>query len=238
MNNPLHRQNESGNVIVFILMAVVLIGIVTAAIRSGGGERQNIDSEQLIIRAAEVRQYGSELERAVGFLLQNGVSEYDIRFAHTNASSDYGDINTNPETQVFARQGGGAQYRVPALGLQTAQSNWNFYGNSALPRVGSSRSDLVAVLPNVTPEFCAAINKGNGYAPSIIPIDPDPGCIETGDTSYFNDDDGTADTADDYGATNVIPIGTSPNEFLVPAIQGCLRCGDNSLHFFHVLIAR
>jgi hypothetical protein len=230
---------QAGNVIVFILMAVVLIGIVTAAIRSGGGESANIDSEQLAIRASEIRQYGSELERAVSFLIQKGVSEYDIRFAHANAASSYGNPATTPENQVFSRSGGAAEYRIPPLGIQTVQTNWQFYGNSALPQVGSARPELIAVLPHVTPAFCTALNIGAGYAAGTIPVDPAPGCIHAGSTYYFRNADGTANTADDYSANNIIPRGSAPNEFVVPAIQGCVRCAtDNSLHFFHVLSAR
>lgn len=227
---------QSGNVIVFILMAVVLIGIVTAAIRSGGGERANIDQEQLVIRAAEIRQHAAEFERAVAFLLQNGTSEYDIRFAHADAPSSYGNPATNPQNQVFARQGGGAAYRRPPAGIQVTPGSWQFYGNSALPQVGSSRPDLVAVLPNITADFCAEINRANGYAAGVVPTDPNPICIHTGSSAYFTNADGTPGTQDDFntGSTNVIPAGS----FIMPATQGCLRCDDASLHFFHVLLAR
>lgn len=239
---PKRPDPQAGNVIMFVLIAVVLIGVVTAAIRSGGGNNAHADNEQLVIRAAEIRQYGSELERAVAFIMQNGTSEYDIRFAHANADAGYGTMPATAEdriNQVFAREGGGAAYRLPPLGLQTAQTNWQFYGNSALPQVGSARSDLVAVLPHVTAEFCAVYNKGAGYPAGVIPVDPDPGCLHYGAAGYFSNADGTADTADDYGGDNIIPAGSTPNAFRVPATQGCLQCaGDSSYHVFHVLLAR
>lgn len=236
------RRGESGNVIVFVLMAVVLIGIVTAAIRSGGGERANIDAEQLAIRAAEVRQQASEYERAVMYLLQNGVSESAIRFGHADAPAEYGLATTAPETQVFARNGGGAAYHEPAPGLQTAPRAWEFYGNTALPQLGSDRPELIAVLPNVTEAFCRIVNRGTPLE-QPVPGDPTPapsaptdsgtgtGCIDSGASMRFSSSNLFADPP------------ASPNtmdgaEFRsLPVTQGCVTC-DGGFHFFHVLMSR
>lgn len=221
------RSAESGNVIVFILIAIVLIGAVTAAIRSGG-ENANIDAEQMAIRVAEVRQHASEYERAVAFLIQNGVSEYDIRFAHAGLSSDYGNIATTPEHQVFAREGGGATYHPPAAGLQLVAGQWEFYGNTALPQAGSANPDLVAVLPNVTPAFCDLVNKGNNLD---LPTPTDnAACVNTGAASRFDNGTQFPGTAD-----NTMNVGTFSS---LPATQGCVRCADNTLHFFHALLVR
>lgn len=236
------RRGESGNVIVFVLMAVVLIGVVTAAIRSGGGERANIDAEQLAIRAAEVRQQASEYERAVMYLLQNGVSESAIRFGHADAPTEYGLATAAPETQVFARNGGGAAYHAPAPGLQTTARAWEFYGNTALPQLGSDRPELIAVLPNVTEAFCKIVNRGT---PLEQPVAGDPtpapsaptdngtgtGCIDSGATVRFSSSSQFADPP------------SSPNtmdgaEFRsLPVTQGCVTC-DGGYHFFHVLMSR
>jgi hypothetical protein len=222
------RSSESGNVIVFILMAVVLIGIVTVAIRSGGGERANIDAETLIIRAAETRQHASEFERAVAFLLQSGVSESAVRFAHADAPSDYGNINVDPQNQVFSRNGGGAAYRAPPPGVQGTAATWEFYGNTALPQVGSNRAELIAVLPNVTEAFCTEINKGSNNSQPIP--DDDATCIHTGAAVRFSSsnlfNDSTPNTLN----------GTFAN---LPATQGCVRCtGSGTYQFFHTLLAR
>lgn len=222
------RSSESGNVIVFILMAVVLIGIVTAAIRSGGGERANIDAETLIIRAAEARQHASEFERAVTFLLQSGVSESAIRFAHADAPSDYGNINVDPQNQVFSRNGGGAAYRPPPPGVQGTAAPWEFYGNTALPQVGSDRAELVAVLPNVTEAFCTEINKGSNPGGAIP--DDDGTCINSGAAVRFSSSNLFNDSS-----PNTIS-GTFTN---LPATQGCVRCtGTSTYQFFHALMAR
>ncbi|MCB9988168.1 MAG: hypothetical protein H6868_02405 [Rhodospirillales bacterium] len=218
---------ESGNVIFFILLAIVLIGLVTAALRSGGDEGSNIDRENLVIKTTQVRQYAGELERAVVFVMQNGISEVDIRFAHPDAPSDYGDITVNPTNQVFGRTGGGAEYRQPPSGLNDG-SNWEFYGGTHMPDVGSSRAELIAVMPNVTQEFCDKINEMDGYDSAVQPTDGGT-CLYSGTSGRFGD------ATQFSGAPNT----TTEATFTVkPAMQGCVECADNSLHFFHVLMAR
>ena len=44
-----------------------------------------------------------------------------------------------------------------------------FFGTSAIPQVGSDKADLIAVLPNVTLEFCNTINLQLGLMPVLMP---------------------------------------------------------------------
>ncbi|MBI4030755.1 MAG: hypothetical protein HY370_03700, partial [Proteobacteria bacterium] len=130
---------ESGNVIFFILLGIILIALVTAAIRGGGGESAHIDKETLLTNATRVKQYAQELERAVVFIITNSTSESDILFAHPNAPGDYGNnYNINPGQQVFSPKGGGAEYRDPPAGVQNAPANWEFYGNTSPTDAGSA----------------------------------------------------------------------------------------------------
>ena len=140
------RSGERGNLLFMILIAVVLVGLLTAAIQSSSRpEGANIDSEALVIKASEVQRYASELERAILFIMQNGKSESDIRFAHSDAHADYGDLSADgdPTDQVFHRLGGAAEYRAPPVDISDG-SAWEFYGGTHLPGVGSDRADLVA----------------------------------------------------------------------------------------------
>lgn len=231
-NRPLTESGhpESGNVILFILLAIVLIGLVTAALRQGSDGDANIDSESLTVNATRVKQYAGELEHAVVMILGNGVSEADIRFAHPDAPSDYGTYTVDPERQVFNPKGGGAEYRAAPPGVNDG-SGWEFYGHTALPGVGGDRADLVAVLPNVTQAFCDKINQMDGY--NATP-DDDGGaqtnCVHGGAALRFD----TANQYTDPGDT------TDEASFsVVPAMEGCALCAaDGKLHFFHVLHAR
>ncbi len=223
------RSGESGNVLFFILLGVVLIGLVTAAVRSGGGEGENIDREQAIIAASQIRQYASEIEQGVISILQSGVSESDIRFAHPDAPSDYGAVTNTPARQVFDRKGGGVEYRKAPTGANDG-SAWEFYGRTSLPQVGSSsRGDLIAVLPAVAAPVCKRLNIMNGYDAATQPDDPGT-CLNAGAASRFRDgslyEDSTPNTADDTTFS------------VKPAMEACVRCADGKFYFYHVLIAR
>jgi hypothetical protein len=224
-----HRRNESGNVIFFILLGIVLIALVTAAVRSGGGEGENIDREQTAIAASQIRQYASELERGTAIILQSGVSEADIRFAYPDAPSDYGDITVNPTRQVFDPKGGGVHYQKPPAGANGGET-WEFYGQTHAPQVGSpSRSDLIAVLPDVAADICNKLNKMSGYNPATHPTDSGA-CVNSGASKRFGD-------ATQY--EDVSPNTMDENNFTVkPATEACVTCDDGKFYFYHVLIAR
>lgn len=242
------NQQQNGNVLLIVLLAVVLIGVLTAAIQSTSRpEGANIDDEALILRAGEVQRYASELERAVLYILQSGqVSEADIRFAHADAPDGYGsqDIydGANNVNQVFAREGGGAAYRLPPEGVNDG-SRWEFYGGTHVPSVGSDRPELIAVLPNVTEQFCRYINdvvrqpgipvdSGGGQASNVNP----GACVYQGENGRFSDE------AQFYETANTMKEDTFAldqiSEKPLTALQACVECSTGGYHFYHVILAR
>lgn len=232
-----------------ILLALALLGFLTAAIMgSSNTETANIDDETLIIRASEVQRYASELERAVMFIMQNGKSESDIRFAHPDAHSEYGDLSgdADPSDQVFHRLGGGAAYRAPPEDINDG-SAWEFYGSTHPPGVGSNKPDLIAVLPNVTQQFCDKINSLNGQ--SGTPSDTggsaasgnDAGdCVYGGALARFDDARQFYDPPNTNNTMNEATFEQDPEVTAVrTAPQACVICElDGKNHFYHVLMAR
>lgn len=241
-----YRHGERGNMLFMILIAVVLIGLLTAAImNSGQPESAHIDNETLIIRTSEVQRYASELERAVLFVIQNNISESDIRFAHPDAHSDYGDLSADvdPSDQVFHRFGGAANYRAPPDDINDG-SAWEFYGGTHLPGVGSSRADLVAVLPNVKQQFCDKINELAGQTGTPADTGPaaaagnDPGdCIHIGALGRFDDGQQFYTTINTVNEASFEQDPVASAAYTAP--QACVICAlDSSNHFYHVLLAR
>jgi hypothetical protein len=224
------RTGESGNVLFYILIGIVLIAIVTAAVRMGGGQSQNIDKEQVLIAASQIRQYASELERGTALMLQNGISESAIRFANPAASTDYGDITDIPSRQEFDKAGGAVGYQLPPGGANDG-SLWEFYGDSQMPGMGSpSRSNLIAVLPDVTLAVCTQLNSMDGFTAGTQPKDPGT-CVNQGASARFSDSVGYDDTASKNTADQTTFSFT-------PAPEACVQCDDGKYYFYHVLIAR
>lgn len=227
---PPGSASESGNVIFFVLLAIVLIGLVTAALRSND-EGANIDKETLVIQIAQVRQYASELERGIAFIMRDGASESEIRFSN-EINGDYGTFGDVPDREVFNERGGGVEYRLPPAEISSA-AQWEFYGHTHLPGVGTSAPELIAVLPHVSGAFCARVNEMNSFDPAIQPTDNMGDCINAVD-----DDPGLRFTSGNLYTTGGLIDETDEVTFSVqPAMQGCVQCGSD-FHFFHVLMAR
>ena len=242
---PPCRTAERGNILFMVLIAVVLIGLLTAVMmNSGGGESANINDETLIIRLSEAQRKASEFERAVLFIVNAGKSEADLRFAHPDAPSTYGDLSadTDPSDQLFHQKGGGASYTEAPADINDG-SKWEFYGGTAVPGVGSARADLVAVLPNVTQQFCNKVNQmagqdtpddtGGSLASGMAPGN----CVSMGANGRFND------THQFYATPNTMDESTFAQDpetsGVRPALSACVLCAaDGNYHYYHVLLAR
>ena len=225
-----HATGQDGNVFVFILIAIVLIGLVTVAIRSGSQGTGDVDKETVTVGAAKIRQYAAEVERGTALILSGPVSETDIRFAHANAAAEYGtDPTVTPQAQVFSPQGGGAGDEAPPAGANDG-SAWEFYGNTAMPNVGSDKPDLIAVLPNVSAEICTKINADDGYAAPAT-LEDDGTCVNTGAAARFG---AGAQYAD--GSPNTLVTASFPADR--PILDACITCADGTHHYVHVLHAR
>jgi len=223
---------QSGNILVYVLIGIVLIGLLTAAIRNVGGYKDNIDAEDLLIKAGQVQRYGAELAKGVTIILKKNVSEADLRFAPPDDNTtQYGDIAVTPENQVFSPDGGRATYKAPPDGVNDG-SPWEFFATSQIPQVGSDKAELIAVLPNVTSAFCETMNSQLGFASGTIPIDDPAGappCVKGPALNRFDGsfNDASPNTLDDTTFSKL------------PAYQACVVCrSDGSYNYFYVLMAR
>ncbi|PZP56577.1 MAG: hypothetical protein DI586_03195 [Micavibrio aeruginosavorus] len=152
-------SSQSGNIFFYILMAIVLIGALTVALRDTGGMDGNIDKEKAKIIAMEMVRYSDEVAKGVQYLLDSGISENDIRFARPASVTTYGDITVNPQNQVFSQQGARVAYKIPPNGASTnTAQRYAFTAVRAFPGVGSDKADLVISLANMDPKVCEAIN--------------------------------------------------------------------------------
>jgi hypothetical protein len=236
------RLAERGNVLFVILLAIVLIGALTIAIQgSNDADSANIDDESLAIKTTEVQRFASEVERGVNYILQNGISENDLRVSHPKNHSDYGDLSADgtPEDQVFHKDGGAANYRTVPSDINDG-SAWEFYGSTSAPNVGSARADMLIVLPNVTQQFCEWVNKLNGQTGdqpedtgSTAPSANNAGaCVSPGAVARFRDAKQFYSTANTMDTTTFSKL---------PAKQACVECTDmtgSPYMFYHVVLAR
>ena len=227
-------KRQSGNVIFYVLLGIALVGFLTVVLRRSDGGREDIDTEDLLLKATQVEKHASEVARAVATLLGEQVSEVDLRFAPPDDNSTaYGDITTTPSNQIFGTSGGKVTYRSAPDGIQTAVAPWEFFATSRIPQVGSDRAELIAVLPNVTQTFCDTINHHLGFAAGTMPTDvvtgSTPDCVKGAAANRF------AGTFNDT-TPNTLDSATFSK---LPALQACVKCAsDNSYNYYYVLMAR
>ncbi len=234
-------DNESGNALWFILIAVVLLGALTLLLsRSGSSVTQSGDVEQARILAGQAMRYAKGLESAIQQMKMRGISESDLSFENDDTATDYTNAAcTVDDCRVFVSGGGGQSYIKPPTGANDG-SDWIFtgannVGTAAYP-VGTTAfgmgNDIVMLLPAANRDMCIQINKdfGIGTAGSI-PVD------ETGIAL-------AAFTGSFAASLTVIDGDAAPFE-LDGHTAGCFADGlgtpaltDDIIYFYYVLLAR
>lgn len=207
-------SSQSGNILFYILMAIVLIGALTIALRDTGGMDSNINKENAKIMATEIARYSDEVANGAKILLNNGVSENDIRFAIPGSVTTYGDITSNPQNQIFSKQGGQTSYKAPPKNAATATS-YSFSALRALPGVGSDKAELVMTLKGLTEESCLAVN--NMFGITNIPSN-----VCGSDPTVFT---GTYATSPSVFDTSTVPGGIAP--------RFCTFCSDRGDRIYY-----
>lgn len=239
MSQTFPYQNESGNILIYILGAIFLLGLLVVISKGSTTPGAGIDQENIAIAVSEVQSYGAELERAVAFILQDGHSESDIRFAHPDADVAYGDITDTPSRQIFSRNGGGATYREPPNGIQVTPTPWYFTGRNSVDGIGTNdnagqgnleSADLTAMLNNVTKSFCMLVNEKNDIE-------------NTGGDPPRDSNNISLNLPFDGSYAETFTIGGSAGVFQTSGkLEGCVE-GDNdpptgTYHYYRVLLAR
>lgn len=231
----LPRHSQSGNMLVYILGAIFLMGLLVALVKGSSNPGGGIDAENVIIHASEAQRYAGEIERAVVNVIRNGESEADIRFSHPNAPSAYGNTLDAPLTrQIFDPQGGAAEYRDPPSGVNDG-TPWQYFATTHIKDMGTDggnmKAELIMVLPNVTEDFCDRINELNDQNLTLTD-DHDPsadGCIYAPGSEF-------AGTYTSGASTNTIDDTLFTH---LPPKEACIHCeSDDKLHYYHVLLAR
>lgn len=184
-NRQNNRPAERGNVLIYILIAIVLFAALSYSVSQmmRGGSATGIGEETSKLHATEVFNYGRIIRQAVQSLkISNGCQDSEISF-ETEALPGY--VNgTNTSCQIFHRDGGDVNYF--RTNQRISVSDWVFTGANNVAGVGTTEPDLVAILPNITLTACNAINAETGIpsvgADSEIAFTPYTGTFEATQT--------------------------------------------------------
>lgn len=235
------KNNESGNVLWFILVGVVLLGLLTMILsRSGSNVDQTGDFEQQRIKSGQILRYAKSIEAAIQEMTLRNVSENDISFENSTTSTDYTNDNCDgandrsyPGCLLFDIEGAGLTYRnFPEAndGSDWIFTGANNVGTTAGP-VGStadvSGNDIIMLLPNMNESLCIQINRDLGVGTAgTLPVDT-TGIDTTEYTGVFAD-------------SGPILLDGDPTPFeLDNHYAGCFTDANASVtYFYYVVLAR
>lgn len=177
----MNTKKQSGNVLIFILIAIVLLGGLTVLLsRTGSQSEDTGDTEQLAIQASTLLEYAGGLQSAVQSLRMRGCSENQISFEISGVGQEAGYNNPNAPVDlachVFYPNGAGITYKKKEdffpKGVWTGNDTNNFVGRSSIIDVGTALPELYWIMrmPDDGKNICTQINRQLGYADPTPPV--------------------------------------------------------------------
>ncbi|MCB1651154.1 MAG: hypothetical protein KDI46_03790 [Alphaproteobacteria bacterium] len=240
MNN--HKQNQSGNALIIVLVAVILFAALSFTVaRSMRSESTNkLSQRELQLAAGDIIAYAQQIERAIGRMRRAGISENDISFENSTIAG-YANANcTNSQCKIFDPDGGNISFHDADYFAPSLTNSFRFQANNRFATFGcetindASCSDLVIELVlNDNPALCLAVNDLIGIQ---NPSDDAPRLKEWLSGGIFTGTFGTP-TADLVGGSNATNEAPQVNG----KAGGCVfefNGGQNTYHFYYILLAR
>jgi hypothetical protein len=165
---------ESGNVLFFILIAVVLFGALSFVVGNmmRGGSAEQITEDRAKILASGIIDYGNAIRQAMqNIRISNGCSAAELSF-ETPSLTDYTNVGTRDGCKIFSPAGGDLSYIAPSTDalasldpIPDLSGEWYFTGGVCAMGLGQSPTtctpadkDIVAYLPYLNRTTCLAIN--------------------------------------------------------------------------------
>lgn len=188
-------NNQRGNVLFLILIAVALFAALSYAVTQSSRSGGDSGRETTILNSAQLSQYPNSIRTAVLRQIIDGVAVDAVRF---NSPASFGTLDAN-RLGVFHPEGGGAVFQqAPGDFMQDGNpADWTFNLDHEVTEIGVSGAgdagnDLIGFLSNVTLAVCQRINVEAGVRPNIS--DAPPVTADLSASTILNMiDDGTTD---------------------------------------------
>lgn len=240
------RNTQKGNVLFLILIAVMLFGMLTAAITKSEQGTNTMDRERGSISATDVMAYGGGLEKAVARILSDEVSENGLSFENAVWKTyDGNDIETagmfggctTDKCKVFHPAGGGMNATTfPSIAVSSPANTDIQSGHSAVysmkvAGVGTPAHDLVLMTAIIDMNTCKQINN---QLRITNPSDQPPADDWSGAVLYAGSFTGPDDATDEIGDAATELEGKPAG--CVHRSGGAYGASDN--YFYQVLLPR
>lgn len=237
MNKTASRPHEKGNVLFYILIAVILLAALSYAVaQSGRGNVGQVNEEKARLLASEILEFASSMSNAVAQLRLRGVLDTELCFDDPQwGGAPYNNPScTDNAKKIFHLDGGGLTWKnAPSQAMdstQTPDNLWHIYGNNEIEEVGTTCAaaacaELILVTDELKLEVCKKINDLLGVE---NPSDAPPIDSSVGTTRFIGTYAFTSTIGDEAGG-----------EQLIRKTGACFENQANGKYtFYKVLVAR
>lgn len=164
MNSDKHRPvSSSGNVMIYILIALALIGGLTMAIsqQNNSASGQNLDKEKLTALTTKTVAYVGSAKSVVDQMMMSGTRINSLDFTRPSGAS----FDTAPyHNKIFHPSGGGLTYQTPDTITfhevsTTPPAGWYFGYFNNVEWTPTTANDVLLVAYQIGRPLCEEINK-------------------------------------------------------------------------------
>lgn len=154
------KLSQQGNVMVYILIALALIGFLTLTLsrQNDQSDSQSISDEQVTLYVQELINYVSTAQSSVDMMLagSSDVSDLDIVLP-TDANFDTG----SPIHKIFHPLGGGLSYQesFPSAIENGANAGWRITNDMNVFWTESNAHDVILTAYFINRQVCERINS-------------------------------------------------------------------------------
>lgn len=175
-----NKHPVAGNALFMILIAIFLLGAITAMIvRTSGTTEETGSTERASIAASEILRQAGAMKQAINTLKLRGCSEDEINFHSDNLVDDMWTSYDNPNApadqscDVFSQKGAGLTYYILPEDYYFSSGGdpyrWfvstNAHASYNVGGTPTTMSDLVWYVPAIRKDICLAINRTLGIPP-------------------------------------------------------------------------
>lgn len=229
------RRHETGNAMIYILIAIVLFGALTFIVARQGDNSETgaLDSERTEIAATQIIETSMQLKQGIDQMLYSGSEPDDLNFVTPDDEPTYS-AGTSHVHKVFHPSGGGLLlHPIPSQAVEQISNDpparWYIGRFLNVEWTASAAEEVIMVAHQLSTPVCRAINQKLFGNPAPLTTTANPR---------------------DLLIDNVLHGGTNPPEWTTVTctdcegkIAGCIEgpseiAGENIRSFYSIIVSR
>lgn len=239
-----NQIKQSGNILLFILIAILLIGLLTISLtRSNNSTNETGSYELQQITISNFLRYAKDIEIGIKMLQSRGCGENEISFDNP-VEDGYENLEAPDDysCHIFEPEGAGIEWQEPDRKI--SRRPYAIYGDHVIHGVGSTdipfintNADLILVMTDISNSLCENINRQLDNGLETIPIDRGESFSDSTERKFIGEfiayDDISGDPGTDICSEDV-------DTALCGVTSGCFKegAGEEFNVFYSVLYAR